>query len=80
MKKLLLTAMVLMGIIVCNAQTQKVKTTPAKPVPGQTPPQAPPKKPEPLVIKPKVTERPKDKVDTTKIKIRPNSIVVTKNH
>jgi hypothetical protein len=79
MKKILLTVIVLMGVIVCNAQTQKIKTTPAKPVPGQTPPQAPPKIPAPQMTKPTVTDSTKNKVDSPKIKIKPNSIMVRKN-
>jgi uncharacterized lipoprotein YajG len=79
MKKLLLTVMILMGVIVCNAQSQKVKTTPVKPVPGQTPPQAPPKQPAPQMIKPTVKDSIKNKKDSSKIKIKPNSIISTKN-
>lgn len=71
--------MALMGVIVCNAQTQKVNTPPVKPVPGQTASQAPPNKSAPQIIKPTVTDSIKNKVDSPKIKIKPNSIIVTKN-
>lgn len=87
MKKIILVIMVLLGATICNAQTQKIKPKPVKPVPGQTPPQAPPKKPTTTASKP-LTDSTKfknktPKVDSPKHRRRvpdPGSMGIEKEH
>lgn len=74
MKKIILVIMVLLGATICNAQTQKVKTKSAKPIPGQTPPQVPPKKTAPQVIKAPAADSTKNKVDSSKSRKRKRPI------
>lgn len=80
MKNMLLTAMVLLGGLVSNAQTQNGKTNPVKPVPGQTPPQAPPKQPAPQMINITVTDSIKkaDSIKRKKIKSKIPSMGIEK--
>lgn len=70
MKKILITAMVLLGVIVSNAQTQNVKKSPAKPVAGQTPPQSPPGKPATQTTKTTVVGKSKKASPKKKRKIK----------